>query len=712
MDMMRTRHPRRGIVAAHPKRGLRHRRIGATTLVLLGIAGGLLAQPPDTPTRGSQPAVTFRLDVDYVEVDAVVTDANGEFVRDLSIEDFRIVEDGEPQQVDIFSLVDLPVSTPAPTTSPGPAIEPDVQSNAQPFDGRIYVLVLDDYHTVPLRTSRVIAAARLFIEEHLGPDDYAALIHTSGRPDASQGFTRNTRLLLEAASKFIGRKTQISSMAPLPVSNGRFEEFARNAVDPSDFERGFEARASLSAIEEATGLLAGIRGRRKAVVMLSEGIDYNVFDLFNTRHSGVIHDAMRRVVAAATQSNTSIYTVDPRGLTGLRTDVELYEIPDDTLLSLGGPLDRLFLSQHSLRVLAEDTGGFATFDSNAFGDAFDRIVRANSAYYLLGYYPTNTERDGRFREIQVTVVGRPGLEIRARKGYVAGRGDPDSTGSSAAVPGTSTELQEALNNPIPLSGLSMRVSAIPFLGADSATSMAIVVEVDGAGLRFDQRDDRFVDDLELSLFAFDRGGRVHGGDLQTAEMSLRPETHAMVAANGIRLISRVELPPGRYQLRVGLRQSNGGALGSVNYDLEVPDFAADQITMSGIALTSSEAAETPTAKPDEDLASALPGPVTTARSFSSDATLALFVEVYDTQPTPTHRIDITTTLRAPDGVVEFRTTEDRSTEELEGARGGFGHRALIPLGDLAPGSYVLRTEARSRLSSEVAAVREMQIQIQ
>ena len=185
-----------------------------------------------------------------------------------------------------------------------------------------------------------------------------------------------------------------------------------------------------------------------------------------------------------------------------------------------------------------------------------------------------------------------------------------------------------------------------------------------------------------------------------------------VAANGIRLISRVELTPGRYQLRLGIRDSNSGGLGTVTFDLEVPDFAAEGTTISGMAITSSDADQTPTATTDEELARALPGPVTTSRVFSSSATLALFVEIYDTQPTPTHRVDITTTLSAPDGVVEFRTTEDRSTEELGGARGGFGHRALIPLGDLAPGTYVLRTEARSRLSSETAAVREVRIRIE
>ena len=256
------------------------------------------------------------------------------------------------------------------------------------------------------------------------------------------------------------------------------------------------------------------------------------------------------------------------------------------------------------------------------------------------------------------------------------------------------------------------MAIVVILGTASNTSVAIVVEVDGAGLSFDRRDDRFVDDLEVSLFAFDRDGRVQGGDLQTAEMALGAETHAAVAANGIRLFSRVELTPGHYQLRLGVRESTGGALGSLTYDLEVPDFTADPITMSGMAITSSDAGQTPTAKADAELSRALPGPATTARTFSSSATLALFVEVYDTQPTPTHRVDIMTTLRAPDGVIEFRTTEDRSTEELDGARGGWGHQALIPLGDLAPGTYVLRTEARSRLSSQAVAVREVQIQIQ
>ena len=177
--------------------------ISVLVVLLLGVSGALSAQPPDT--GNGQPPVTFRLDIDYVEVDAVVTDANGDFVRDLSIDDFRIVEDGEPQQVEIFSLVDLPLPRPASRSVPDTPIEPDVHSNAPSFGGRLYVLILDDYHTVPLRTARVVAAARLFVEQHLGPDDYAAVIHTSGR--------RRPVRALRATSAYSWRRSPSSSGA-------------------------------------------------------------------------------------------------------------------------------------------------------------------------------------------------------------------------------------------------------------------------------------------------------------------------------------------------------------------------------------------------------------------------------------------------------------------------------------------------------------------
>ena len=110
--------------------------------------------PPVAPPTGAADADLQR-QVEYVEVDALVTDRNGEFVRDLTKDDFQVFEDGKPQPISTFSLVDIPVERlPTAAVSPEP-IEPDVKSNERPFDGRVYVMVLDDLHTDLARTPRV-----------------------------------------------------------------------------------------------------------------------------------------------------------------------------------------------------------------------------------------------------------------------------------------------------------------------------------------------------------------------------------------------------------------------------------------------------------------------------------------------------------------------------------------------------------------------------
>src|SRR5262245_6992747 len=218
------------------------------------------AQPagPDARPGGTSenPPVTFRVQVDYVEVDALVTDANGNPVKDLRREDFEILEDKVPQKIDMFSFFDVPVTRPdQPLFSPTP-IERDVQTN-QPLDGRLYVMLLDDLHTYPLRTPLVKKAARQFIEGHMGANDIMAVVHLSGRSDAAQEFTSNKRLLLEAVDKFMGRKlpsptfsrldsynTQ-QSFATLPDASQPYSQIE----DPNDSERGFNARTALESIE-------------------------------------------------------------------------------------------------------------------------------------------------------------------------------------------------------------------------------------------------------------------------------------------------------------------------------------------------------------------------------------------------------------------------------------------------------------------------------
>src|SRR2546422_5760151 len=134
-----------------------HTRIAALFILTAGATLGAGQTQPPVP----QPP-TFKVEVDYVEVDALVTDQRGNFVRDLKKEDFQVLEDGKPQTITNFSLVDIPIERADRPLFAAQPIEPDVKSNARPFDGRVYVMVLDDLHTNFGRTQRVKIAARQF----------------------------------------------------------------------------------------------------------------------------------------------------------------------------------------------------------------------------------------------------------------------------------------------------------------------------------------------------------------------------------------------------------------------------------------------------------------------------------------------------------------------------------------------------------------------
>ena len=441
-------------------------------------------QPPPTPSPTQQPP-TFKVRVDYVEVDAVVTDRQGRIVRDLKKEDFQVLEDGKSQAITTFTMVDIPVDKDSRPLFASAPIEPDVKTNEKPFDGRIYVMVVDDLHTRFGRSQRVKIAAKQFIERRLGANDLMAVVHTAGSTEANQEFTSNRKLLLAAVDKTQGRKLD-SATANKTNEFNRTRDIRQQGDalnDPEDVERGFNARTTLDTLRNVADWFGAVRGRRKAILFVSEGIDYDIYDVIaqnNSNHqsASMVLDATRAAIGAATRSNVAIYGIDPRGLTDLGDEsIELGSFPDDTSLGVGaGSLHiELRLSQDSLRTLSEETGGFAVVNKNDFSTAFQRIVEDNSSYYVLAYYPPDA-RPGRTHKIDVRVT-RPGVTVRARKAYLTPKKvDPvKTTGNNPSTP----ELREALDSPLPVSGLTMHVFAAPFKGAAPNASVLFGVELRG-----------------------------------------------------------------------------------------------------------------------------------------------------------------------------------------------------------------------------------------
>lgn len=642
-----------------------------------------------------QPTVTFKVEVNYVEIDAVVTDAQGQFVSGLTKDDFQVSEAGKPQAITAFTRVDIPIERADPPLFRANTIEPDVRSNLTEFNGRVFVLVLDDLWTAPSRSRLVRAAATQFVRRFVGANDLVAVVTTGGSTKNAQEFTSSRPRLIAAIDTFVGRNAK---------------DDVQQSSDGPDLERVMHARNTYSELRGLADYVGGIHGRRKAIVWFGEGIDYDIDNPFQSPNADVVRQEMQDTIAAATRANVSVYGVDARGVgPGLDEVIELEGLPEVN----GGMVriqDKIRRAQDSLRIVSTETGGFAIVNRNDLNGAFQQIIQENSSYYILGYYSTDERRDGRFRDVQVRVT-RPGLLVKARKGYVAPTGKP----TIAAPPlsgNASPALRDALESPIPTGGLGLSVFAAPFAGQAPKASVAVIVEVDPARLKFAEQNGTFNDDLEVVIIAVDASGKSPDGARDLAPLRLGPRSYDSVQRYGFRLVRRLSLPPGRYTLHVGARETNGGAVGSVAMDLDVPNFSAAPLAMSAVTIASAWASRIVTANPDPELKQVLPSSPTAQRAFPVNDTLVLFTDVYDNVATPAHRVMMKTTVTGDDGKVVFTSNDERRSEELGGKTGGYGYSATIPLKDLAPGRYVLRVEAQSSLSKGGSAARELEFRVQ
>jgi hypothetical protein len=214
--------------------------------------------------------------------------------------------------------------------------------------------------------------------------------------------------------------------------------------------------------------------------------------------------------------------------------------------------------------------------------------------------------------------------------------------------------------------------------------------------------------LELSVIAVDYEGKVRDTDQTAMTLELTADKHSRLRDTGVRTFSNLELPPGRYQLRIAARARGSGALGTEFHDIDVPDFASVPFGMSALLLTSVARHTVPSARLEavKDFLPILPS---TAREFRVGDEIVVFAEVYDRAATP-HGVDVTATVRDRDERVMFQHHQENAVGGRDTA-GGFGYVARVRLTDLSPGVYVLRVEATSRLTDGGRASRAVQFTV-
>jgi len=312
-------------------------------------------------------------------------------------------------------------------------------------------------------------------------------------------------------------------------------------------------------------------------------------------------------------------------------------------------------------------------------------------------------------------VKRPGLQVRARRGYLPPNNKAAIKAREAeARAGTTPALSAALSKPVPIGELPVRAFAAPLRGEAQKNngplgSVLVALEIDGQGLQFQERGGRYVEALEVSIVAADERARVQGGDRQTFDLNLMPDTYERVKQNGVRMLSRLDgLPPGRYQIRIGAHESTGTTVATVPVDVEVPDYTKVPFAMSGILLTSNASGVAVTANAEMQPKDALPTPVVVRRTFTRGETLTAYTEVYDNSSPMAHALNYAASVRgAADGRTALSLTDRIDVEAGRTVR-THGFRTPIPVGELDPGSYVLRIEASA---GKETAVREIPFEV-
>ena len=586
---------------------------------------------------------TFRADVQYIEVDVRVTDRDGRVVRDLKKEDFVLLDDGRPQTISAITFVNLEVESPVIRRLPG-AIEPDVATNAG--GGRMWVMLLGGMglrrQPVGLRAQQV---ARQFVNQALGPNDEVAVVPVYGSMSSAQGFTRNRTLLLNAIDRQQGQPV-------VPVGDPTIVAF--------------------QVLEELSVRLGRIGGGRKAVLF------FDPPPLFQppAGAKGVeAYFAQRDALRAATRNNVAIYVVSTDGLTN--RDLTSSSLPDQigTLSDDGG-----IVAMAGLRLLAEETGGDVIVNSNDFEDGYQRFVREANQYYLLGYTPSVEHRDEKFPQLTVR-VNRPGLTVRARRGYYGV--NRESAPSSPAVAardaaGLSAEAMDALRLPLAVNGLTLDLAATPFRGSGGNGAVLIAARVRGEALVLGPGEP-----IELGYRATTTEGKTTPGAFHMIKLDLTDRSRAAAMANGLQFVEWMSIPAGRHQVRFVVHQPNGKT-GMVVGDVDVPDFKA-ALSMSGIAVASTRLSAQPPLKMDEPVRQLLGAHPTAERTFARSDTLTAYVDVY-TQDRP-HTLAVTIARAA-------RLNRSRQVEMTLSTpdRGQFRMLARLPLRDLQAGDHVLTFE--------------------
>ena len=571
-------------------------RVGSAVAAVLA-SGVMFAQQPAVPASG---APTFSSSVKLVLVDVAVHDRKGQVVRGLTANDFELLEDGRKQDIQSFAFEEVATksngiesaalfssaasnSTPVAAGGVPISVAPAAAANApaapltqeDAAGHRLLTLLFDTSSMQPEDVQKAVESAQKWVNDDMTPADLVAVASIGSSLQVLNDFTNSKETVLQTLSAFSGADgtafdaVDASTAATDDANNTSSDD--TTAVDASAQELDtFNNDVRLRAIKTLAEALAPLQ-QKKAILYFSAGM----------QRSGTDNQVeLRAAVNAAVRANVLIYPVDSRGLQAVVPGGDARQGSRGGRGAFSGQqvqqqFTQLQAQQETLTTLAADTGGTAFTDTNDFGEAFAKVEKDISSYYILGFASTNPAKDGRFRRITIRLKNtKLDAKVEAREGYYA---DRDFT--HTAKEDREVQLQEQLMTQIPATDVPLFVTAGYFRLAPDRYYVPVSVAVPGSAVP------PSTDKLTLDIRGYirdERGAPV--GQIRDT-MTVPPASTADLASRQVLYQTGATLPPGRFSMKVVVRENTTGQMGTFETPIIVPELKQAPVKVSSLVLS-------------------------------------------------------------------------------------------------------------------------------
>ena len=562
-------------------------------------------QSHEGPTQEAKPMFRLRAERNLVTVKVVVRDRNDHPVGNLHKEDFRLLDDGKPQDILGFTVETAPAGpapeaalpAPAPAGKTPEAPPAPIKALAQ----RFVILYFDDYHLEPEGIARTRNAAWRYATTALRPEDRVAIFTATGKDQID--FTDDRDKLHDALFRLSPRPhtaggecpeiseyeaLQVTQQAPdalaivhveaiqcdcgttdqridpntersaLLMGGGgaSCEGMAKQRVEREDASiwdlAKFQAQYSLQGIEAAVRRLETMPGQR-TLVLVSPGF-------LSETEADKIDDITNR----ALQQDVVIGAIDAVGLEARSMRGGIAARPDlETRKSMIENFGR-GASQGILASLSAGTGGIFFHNSNDFEAGLRQAAALPEVYYVLTFSPANIKLNGKFHSLKVTLNTHGSFAIQARRGYFASEAALAGRGSSQ------DELERVVFSPEEIHALPVDVTAQVAPVSDHQSKLTVTIHVDVRQLQFRREADRSADKLIFHTTLFDDDGKYVAAKEASLDLHLKDATLARVSQSGIFAKTSFPVPPGTYRVREVVRDTESSGMSALNCVVEVP----------------------------------------------------------------------------------------------------------------------------------------------